>query len=133
MSNRGKLIAAITCVAISITLTGCPTTTVISSTGVTAASTESYVGIPNSNFPVPGVVVNFTPASSPGPNSVGTQSTFGGITGAGGLLQFPNAVTDITYSAYSNFQIVLPVCDTQTFQDYVPPGGAIIDFDCALF
>ena len=109
-------------------------TTSTSSTGVTIWTTESAMGIPNSQFGVPGVLFDLELSGSPGPNSQEWLQFLHGFTGPNGQYPWPTAVTDAYWIGFADFTLQLPNCGvTQYFTNYVPPSGALINYDCAVF
>ncbi len=129
-----KLVDGLALLLIALSLTGCPQQTT-SSTGITVWTSESTMGIPNSQFGVPGTFYALSVSGGgPGPNSQGHQSVLSGVTGSGGMASYADAITDSNWAGYADFTFTIPPCGvTQVFTNYVPPSGALIDYDCQVF
>ncbi len=102
-------------------------------TGLRVKSTEQISYALNSDFPVPGVTVTGDATGSVGVNNTGTQRAFDGVTGGGGIIDFPNALTDTTWNVAADWTRAIPQCPPTVGQFTVPGRGAVIVTTCIMF
>jgi hypothetical protein len=125
-----KIALAFSVSAILAILTGCPFDDPAFPGGVRVKTVESISSVGNSQFPVPGVSFTGDATGSVGPNNTGTQQYIDGTTGSGGLKDFPQALTDVSWNVAMDWSEAIPQCPPTVGQFYVPGTGGEILGNC---
>ena len=89
--------------------------------GIRVQTTEAIAGIPNSGYPVPGVL-DYGNASSGGDNN-GAQS-FEGVTGSYGIDDHTNVAVGTNWTVTVNYTPVQPQCGSAEYAAFVPDAGS---------
>ena len=129
-SRLQKIAVALSASATLAILTGCPFDDPAFPGGVRVKTVESINGIGNSQFPVPGVSFTGDATGSVGPNNTGTQHVIDGVTGSGGLSDFPQALTDVTWNVAMDWSEAIPQCPQTVGQFYIAGTGGELLGNC---
>ena len=112
---------------------GCTKTPPPFTGGIRVQTAEEIAEVPNSSFPVPGVLFNGYPQGTPGPNSQGVITYINSQTGPLGYADNPNTVTDVNWLVILNWGTTIPGCGISNAVGYVAPAGGIVDGLCISF